>query len=117
DVADERDRERDREGRGPVGRARRVQKTEPPHACGEADGGEREVKKIGARERREQGREAEDETAQRGGASRPDLPADERREERCREHRARHDRELRVRRAEERELEGGAPRADVREEE
>src|SRR5439155_539161 len=32
-------------------------------------------------------------------------------------HAARHDRELRVRRAEERELEGGAPRADVREEE
>src|SRR5437879_10775423 len=42
DVADERDRERDREGRGPVGRARRVQETEPPHARGEADGGRSE---------------------------------------------------------------------------
>jgi hypothetical protein len=90
-----------------------VEHGKPPEAGGERNDRQREVEPVGARSREPERGEAEDHRAQAHSATRPEARSDQEREERGREDRRRGDTEVRVRSAEERQLEGRAERAEI----
>ena len=117
EVDDERDRQSARERRRRLTGPRAVEQREPPHPRRKRDDRKREVQPVATRRGEQQRRDAEDHPAQPDGAPWPEARGDDEREERRGEDGDGGDGEIGVRRAEERLLEGGAERAEVREQE
>ena len=104
-VTGERDRKSPRQWRRRVGGARTVEEGHPPEPSRERDDRQREVDPIAPRCRQEQRRGGEEQTRDAERPTRAEPPRNDQREERRREDGHGHDREIRVRRAEERQLE------------